>query len=325
VIDSICTYLPKRIVSNNDLSLLFSDWPADQIFSKTGIRERRVAEPEQCASDLACEAARALLLESGNCIDWLLFCTQSPDYQLPTTACILQQRLGLPTSCAAVDFNLGCSGYVYGLALAQSLISGGGADRVLLLTADTYSKLLHPEDKTTRTIFGDAGTATLLSRKARARLHSFILGTDGLGEERLIVRGGGARHGCIPKQKTLPPLAIDDCCLYMDGPEIFNFTISAVPTMVNQVLEKADLSMNSIDLFVFHQANAFMLEHLRRKLAIPKDRFVIDLEFSGNTVSSSIPLALANATAAGRLKVGMKILLAGFGVGYSWGGCILEW
>ena len=325
MIDSICTYLPKRVVSNNDLALLFPDWPADQIFSKTGIRERRVAEPEQCASDLAFEAARALLLESGNCIDWLLLCTQTPDYLLPTTACILQQRLGLPTSCAAIDFNLGCSGYVYGLALAQSLISGGGAERVLLLTADTYSKLLHPEDKTTRTIFGDAGTATLFSRKARARIHSFILGTNGLGEENLIVRGSGARHGCMPKQKTLPPLVADDCCLYMDGPEIFNFTISAVPTMVKQVLEKADLSMDSIDLFVFHQANAFMLEHLRRKLAIPKDRFVIDLEFSGNTVSSSIPLALANATSAGRLKVGMKILLAGFGVGYSWGGCILEW
>ena len=325
MIETVCTYLPRAVLTNDELEKLFPDWPANQIYLKTGIRERRIAAPDQCASDLAFEAARELLAESGNGVDWLLFCTQTPDYLLPTTACILQRRLGLPSSSACIDFNLGCSGYVYGLALAQSLISGGGAERVLLLTADTYSKLLHPGDKTTRTIFGDAGTATYLCSTARARLHSFILGSDGSGAESLIVRGGGARCDWTRQQKETAPSAAADCSLFMDGPEIFNFTLSAVPTMVKQVLDKANLSKDSIDLFVFHQANAFMLEHLRRKMDIPKDRFVIDLEFSGNTVSSTIPLALANANADGRLKAGMKILLAGFGVGFSWGGCILEW
>ena len=325
MIEAIRTYLPKTVVTNEDLAAAFPNWPANQIFLKTGIRERRVAAQDQCASDLAFGAACELLAESGKCVDWLLFCTQTPDYLLPTTACILQQRLGLPTSCACIDFNLGCSGYVYGLAIAQSLIAGNGAERVLLLTADTYSKLLHANDKTTRTIFGDAGTATLVCKNARARLHSFILGTDGLGADHLIVRGGGARDGCLRQQNMPPPFVASDCCLYMDGPEIFNFTLSAVPNMVDQVLKKANLSKESVDLFVFHQANAFMLQHLRRKMGISEDRFVIDLELTGNTVSSTIPLALANANAAGRLKGGMKILLAGFGVGYSWGGCILEW
>lgn len=325
MIESIRTYLPKTVVTNDDLADVFPNWSANQIFLKTGIRERRVASSAECASDLAYQAARELLAESGNGVDWLLFCTQTPDYLLPTTACILQQRLGLPTSCACLDFNLGCSGYVYGLALAHALISGGGVEKVLLLTADTYSKLLKTDDKTTRTIFGDAGTASLLCKTARARLHSFILGTDGLGAERLIVREGGARGDSLKQQNLPPPRAAADGCLYMDGPEIFNFTLSAVPNMVHQVLQKARLSKDSIDLFVFHQANAFMLEHLRRKLNISNDRFVVDLESTGNTVSSTIPLALANANAAGRLKAGMKILLAGFGVGYSWGGCILEW
>lgn len=325
MIESIRTYLPQTVLKNDDLETLFPDWPADQIYLKTGIRERRIAAPEQCSSDLAFEAARELLAECGNVADWVLFCTQTPDYILPTTACILQRRLGLPSSAACVDFNLGCSGYVYGLALAQSLITGGGAERVLLLTADTYSKLLHPDDKTTRTIFGDAGTATYVCKNARARLHSFVLGSDGSGADRLIVRGGGARSDWNRQEKTPLRYGAADCSLFMDGPEIFNFTLSAVPTMVTAVLQKANLSKDSIDLFVFHQANAFMLEHLRRKMDIPKDRFVIDLEFSGNTVSSTIPLALANTNAAGRLKAGMKILLAGFGVGFSWGGCILEW
>jgi len=328
MISQIAVQLPTAILNNEELAGLYVGWTADKIFEKTGIRERHVVSEGECASDLAYGAAVQLLAENSRAVDYLLFCTQTPDYVLPTTACVLQDRLGLPTSCAALDFNLGCSGYVYGLSLATALLSSGAADRVLFLTADTYSRLIHPLDKSTRTIFGDAGTATLLTSKSKSRLHSFVLGSDGRGADRLIVRTGGSRHARV----TQPGPSVDDSgnvrdpsCLFMDGPEIFNFTIKAVPRLVQGVLKKAGLTLEELDLVVFHQANAFMLEHLRRKLDIPLGKFVVNLEYCGNTVSSTIPLALAEALQAGRLKPGMKVLLAGFGVGYSWGGCILEW
>ena len=328
MIRNIASHLPATVLSNDELARIYPGWSAERIWEKTGIRERRIVKEGECASDLAFGAAERLMASGTRDIDYLLFCTQSPDYLLPTTACLLQHRLGLPTTCAALDFNLGCSGYIYGLSLANSLLQSGAATKVLLLTADTYSRLIHPLDKSTRTIFGDAGTATLLVKESKARLHSFLLGSDGSGGEQLMVKTRGAR---FPSQEGQSP-TVDDSgnvhdpgCLYMNGPEIFNFTLKAVPKLVQGVLDRAKLNLEDIDLIIFHQANAYMLEHLRRKLGIPSDRFVIHLELSGNTVSSTIPLALEQVLKSGRLQPGMKVLLAGFGVGYSWGGCILEW
>jgi 3-oxoacyl-[acyl-carrier-protein] synthase III len=194
-------------------------------------------------------------------------------------------------------------------------LCSGHAQRVLLLTADTYTRFLAPEDKGTRTIFGDAGTATWLSHDSPHRLRAFVWGTDGSGAEQLIVPGGALRR------PDTPPTG----CLAMNGPEVFNFTLQAVPPMVRAVAEKAGLTFEQIDLFVFHQANAFMLEHLRRKLAIPREKFLLHLAEVGNTVSSTIPLALQAALESGQIKPGMNILLAGFGVGLSWAGCVVEW
>jgi 3-oxoacyl-[acyl-carrier-protein] synthase-3 len=328
MITHIVGHLPRSVLGNETLAAIYPDWTEVKIFEKTGIRQRRIVEENECASDLAYAAAEKLLAVGANDADYLLFCTQSPDYLLPTTACVLQHRLRLSTSCAALDFNLGCSGYIYGLSLASALLQSNQAKRVLLLTADAYSRLIHPADKSTRTIFGDAGTATLLDKKSRARLHSFVLGSDGSGAEQLIVKAGGSRYPMRHDQRSAlegSDTAHDPHCLYMNGPEIFNFTIRAVPKLVKAVLEKAELSIDQVDLVVFHQANGFMLEHLRRKLAIPFEKFVVHLENCGNTVSSTIPLALENIIDSGRLKPGMKVLLVGFGVGYSWGGCILEW
>lgn len=328
MISKIASHLPAAVLTNDALAALYPGWTAEKILEKTGVRQRHVAADDICASDLALAAAERLFADEVRSADWLLFCTQTPDYMLPTTACLLQHRLGLPTGCAALDFNLGCSGYIYGLSLANSLLQSGAAGRVLLLTADTYTRLIHPQDKSTRTIFGDAGTATLLSKDSGARLHSFVLGTDGGGAEQLMVKARGAR---FPRPEGLPTTTDDSgnvhdpACLYMNGPEIFNFTLKAVPKLVQGVLETAGLSLAEVDLVVFHQANAFMLEHLRRKLGIPADKFVLHLEHCGNTVSSTIPLALEHLLQTGRLRPGMKVLLAGFGVGYSWGGCILEW
>lgn len=328
MITHICSFLPPSKLTNGELSQLFPDWTPEKILEKTGIKERRIVSSGVCASDLAFMAAKQLIKIGGKEADFLLFCTQTPDYLLPTTACILQHRLGLSNACAALDFNLGCSGYIYGLALSTSLLESGAAQRVLLLTGDTYTKLIHPLDRGTRTIFGDAGTATLIAKSANARLHSFVLGSDGSGAEELMVKSSGIRFPRIngrPANVNDSGNVNDPEWLHMNGPEIFNFTLRTVPGLVREVLAKANLSLAEVDLVVFHQANAFMLEHLRRKLEIPNEKFVLHLEYCGNTVSSTIPLALEHVISSGRLQPGMKVLLVGFGVGYSWGGCILEW
>lgn len=325
-------YLPQRAISTCELSAEFPEWSVEKIDVKTGIRDRHVAGAEECASDLAVAAARKLF-DSGACapadIDYILLCTQSPDYFLPTTACLVQERLGLPTACGALDFNLGCSGFIYGLGLAEGLIATGQAQQVLLLTAETYSKFLHPRDRSVRTIFGDAAAATLLSAVTEPLLGPFVYGTDGKGAMNLIVPSGGMRRPRTPEtaleaeDESGNVRSADN--LFMDGAEIFNFTLETVPKSVNALLEKAELSLDAIDLFVFHQANRYMLEHLRKRMKIPAEKFQISMAHCGNTVSSTIPIAIKDALAENRLKEGSLVMLVGFGVGYSWGATLLRW
>lgn len=333
VLRGIDVYFPQTILSNEELARGESGWSAQKILKKTGIKERRIAFPDECASDMGIAAAERLF-ESGICdrssIDFLLFCTQSPDFFLPTTACLMQERLGLPSSCGALDFNLGCSGYVYGLALAKALIESGQAKNLLLVTAETYSKYIHAQDWSVRTIFGDGASATLLCpvHSNEDFIGPFVYGTDGTGGENLIVPTGGMRKPPIPQAE----LTADDNGnhrtinnLFMDGPEIFNFTLQVVPQTLKELLNKSRKSMEDIDLFVFHQANAFILEHLRQKLKIPKEKFVFVMEDYGNTVSSTIPIALEHLKSTGKLEAGQLLMLIGFGVGYSWGGALLRW
>ena len=329
MIARIASHLPASLLTNEELAREFPVWTAEQIFQKTGIRSRHTAAPGECASDLAVAAAEKLLVGTDRAaVDFLLFCSQSPDYVLPTTACLLQHRLGLSTRCGAVDFNLGCSGYIYGLALAHGLLTAGLASGVLLLTADTYTRLLAPGDKATRTVFGDGAAATLLRRDSGNRLHGFVFGTDGAGADLLMVKEGGLRFP-TPMGPTAEPglaraRAAGCSALVMNGPEIYNFTLQAVPRLIAGILTQAGLAAHEVDYYVFHQANAFMLEGLRRKLGIPAEKFEVSMEHCGNTVSATIPLALEAAWRAGRIRPGMKVLLAGFGVGLSWAGCILE-
>jgi len=325
------SFLPEGRLTNDDLASQFPDWSAAKILAKTGIATRPIAAPSECASDLGVEAGRRLLA-GGACppeeIDFLLFCTQSPDHFLPATACLIQDRLGLPTRCGAIDINQGCSGFVYGLGLAKSLVEAETARNVLLITAETYSKFIHPRDKSARTIFGDGAAATLVSAVGGGaeRLGPFVFGSDGRGAPNLIVPAGGMRQRPTPENG----LALEresgnwrsDQNLYMNGPEIFNFTIAAVPQLVAKVLEAWGRPAEDVDYFVFHQANRFMLEHLRTKLKIPTAKFCIDMEQTGNTVSATIPIALERALASGRLRSGYRVMLVGFGVGYSWAGCM---
>lgn len=319
IINAIEYHLPETQLSNKDICEQFPDWSVEKISAKTGITNRRIAAKDECSSDLAVLAAEKLFTRGVDReqVDFVLFCTQSPDYFLPTTACLLQDRLSIPVTAGALDFNLGCSGYVAGLGMAKGLIESQQANSVLLLTGETYSKFLDPEDRSVRTVFGDGASATLLTAEPSESplIGPFIYGTDGSGAKNLIVEGGAFRDSDRSADNKLR----------MNGSEIFSFTLRSIPNLVQDTLNKAKLNLGDVDCFVFHQANQFMLEHLRDKIGIPKNKFAICLEECGNTVSSSIPIALKELANENQLNPGDKVMLVGFGVGYSWGATLVQW
>lgn len=300
-------YFPETVLTNDELIRQFPEWTAEKIFAKTGIASRHVAADGEDALDLAEKACRKLFGEGVDplAIDYVLLCTQSPRYRLPSSACLLQDRLGLKKGIGALDYDLGCSGFVYGLSLAKGLVKGGMAKNVLLVTAETYTKYIGVQDKSTRTIFGDGAAATLVDRTMADAIGEFAFGTDGSGADKLILREGENLH--------------------MDGPDIFNFTLDIVPKTMDEVCAKNGITRDQVDLFVFHQANKFMLDTIRKVNFIPKDKFYIDLEDTGNTVSSTIPIALKRAADNGILQKNMKVMLLGFGVGLSWAGTMISW
>ncbi|MCD4680714.1 MAG: ketoacyl-ACP synthase III, partial [Bacteroidales bacterium] len=282
-------YLPLKIVTNIDILNEFPNWNKDNFEKKVGVKSRHIAETNETALDLAIEASKKVLQNfDKKKIDFVLLCTQSPDYFLPTSACILQDKLGLEKTSGALDFNLGCSGYIYGLSIAKGLIASESANNILLVMAETYSKHIHPKDRVNRTIFGDGAAATIITKSEIEGIGKFVFGTDGSGFDKLIVRNGAFKY-----QKTLNELEYkyrnenytSNNCLYMDGPEIFNFTIEKIPGVVQAVLKINNLSADSIDYFIFHQANKFILNYLRKKIGIAKEKFYINLEETGNTVS----------------------------------------
>ena len=325
-IKGISYYLPEKVLTNDDLVRDYPQWDAEKVAQKTGIIERHVAADNETAGDMAIKAALLLFAEYNiepASIDFVLLCTQSPDYHLPSTACLIQAKLGIPTSAGALDFDLGCSGYEYGLALAKGLIEGGMAKNVLLLTAETYQKYLHPSDHGNRSIFGDGAAATVISTNGKYKIGEFVFGTNGKDAGKLIIRTGCARQpdktGEVGKDEGGYVNAPD--YLYMDGSGIFNFTLEAVPQMVIQLLEKNNLQQEQIDQFIFHQANKFMLSTIRKICKFDKEKFYINLEHTGNTVSSTVPIALKDYISNG--GDANTIMLTGFGVGLSWSGVII--
>ena len=322
-------YLPDNVLTNEELASIFPEWDAEKVSRKTGIIRRHLSSKEETATDMAYHAANKLfdknpqLKES---VDFLLLCTQSADYKLPTSACILQERLGLPTSVGALDYNLGCSGYVYGLALAKGLLCSHIASNVLLLTSETYSKYLHPKDKGCMSIFADGAAATVVSKDGFAQIGEFVMGTDGKGKDNLIVKTGGSR---FPKPlynecRDVNGYFLASDYLYMNGPEIFNFTLDAVPNLLKECIIKNNKSNDDIDCYVLHQANQYMLDTIRKVCGISKEKFYVKLEDVGNTVSASIPIALKNAIEERFIRKDHHVITAGFGVGYSYGACLLK-
>lgn len=329
LIKAISYYLPKYQLDNSIIEQDFPEWSIDKIASKTGINCRTISASNETSVDMAVKASEKLFEEhqiDRNTINFVILCTQSPDYFLPTSACIIQEKLGLPTSVGAFDFNLGCSGFVYGLGIAKGFIASGQAKNVLLITSETYSKFIHPKDKSNKTIFGDAAAATLISTEGFAEILNMEYGTDGKGAENLIVKNGGLRNFNKKSKEVFDEYGNihSDNHLYMNGSEIFTFTLTAVPKLIQNTLIKNNIDSSNINLYIFHQANKFMLDSLRKKIKIEEEKFYLYLENCGNTVSSTIPIALYHANKDGNLVKNQNVLLAGFGVGYSWAGTILK-
>ncbi len=322
-INHISIYLPQTILTNAELANQFSV-TEEQIFKNTGIKQRYISASGEISSDMAVNAAEILLKNyeiDKNSIDFLIFCSEGFDHKGPSTSCLIQHRLGLSKNIMAVDLPYGCSGYVYGLGMANAYLKSGMCQKVLFLTADMATTVIHKDDLELKSIFSDIGTATIIT-KASYNDH-FIFGTDGSGYNNLIVDHSASRNPqTIEKlQENNMPLGH----MKMQSTEIFVFAVKTVPVLVSEILLKHQCTIEDIDLFVFHQASFFMLDVIRRKCKIPKEKFFVNIEHYGNSVSSTIPVALLDAQQKGVLKKGMKVLLAGFGIGYSWGATIIEY
>lgn len=306
-IEGISYYLPKSILNNDMLAEIFPNYTAKKLYRKLGITDRHIAYDES-VSDMAVKAAEQLLDDCNvdrEEIDFLILCTESGDYPLPHTSAIIQERLGLSTKTGALDINLGCSGYVYCLGVVKGLIQTGIAKKVLVITSEKYSSYIDKEDSSTRTIFGDGASATLIGYSEEEHLEEFVFGTDGSGVENLIVKD---------RQENR---------IFMDGTAVFQFSMNVVPDAITTILEKGKINLEEIDFVVPHQANAYMLRCIQEIVGISDDKYIIDLEEMGNTVSSTIPIALARGIKSGKMKSGTKLLLVGFGVGYSWGAALV--
>jgi 3-oxoacyl-[acyl-carrier-protein] synthase-3 len=331
-IEGIATYLPNNKESNFDLEKLFPEWSATKISDKTGIHTRHIADRDEFTSHLASRAGQALFKKLGispESIDQLILVTQSPDFVLPQTSSIVHELLGLPESAGAMDINLGCSGYVVALSIANAYIESGTYKNILLITSDTYSKLLNQYDKSVRTIFGDGATATLIvAHEGTSKLSSFVQGTNGKGAKSLIVPNGGLRPGnefSPGADADVRNLTKSNFDLYMDGAAIFNFTLDVVSPTISRILNSEVIEEKDVDFFVFHQANKFMLDHLVKKSGLPPEKCPVLMSDWGNTVSSTIPMALEELIDSGRLRRGMKSILLGFGVGLAWAGILLNY
>ena len=324
-IKAISTYLPSNVETNDNLN--------EKAREKIGVALRHISTKDESAGDLAVAAAERLFQEyriNRENIEFIMLCVQTPDYLLPTTACIVQSELGLSKTCGAVDYNLGCSGYVYGLSMAKGMIEAGMVKNVLLLTSSVYAKYVNPKDGAIRPLFGDGATATLLmaAKSEKPLLHSFAFGSDGSLFDRLIIPAGGSRNMPKDTPKVIETDAEGNSRsnydLYMDGVAVTYFTLREVPALVEQVLKNAGLERKEIDYYVFHQASKFMLEYVQKKCGLLECPFYNDMRETGNTVAGTIPFALERLLADNSIPSLSHVMLAGFGVGLSWAGCIAD-
>lgn len=321
--------VPQRVSDNSSLEYLLSREDLEKTIRAIGIERKRIAESDVCASDLCFKAAKRLFEDTNvdpASIDLLLFLSQTPDHRIPATAPILQHRLGLPRTTAALDLSLGCSGYVYALSTAFSYASMEGVQKVLLLVGETFSKIINPRDKVNIPLYGDAGTATLIE-KGHFDPSTFILYSDGAGEAAVKIKGGGFRYpitqqSCIEYEQEDGNVR-NDLQVFMDGMDVFNFAIKEVPRSIKEIVERTGRPLTDIDFIVFHQANKLMTDFFIKKLKFPLEKVPYCLQDFGNTSSASIPLTLVSCL-EGKLMEKKTLILCGFGAGLSWGTALLS-
>jgi len=326
-------YFPSKVYTNDDLQGDFPNLKVKELTRLTGVLSRHICGSDETSVDMGVEAANALFAQgkiSKDEVDYLIFCSAGGDFITPASACIVHDKLNLKPNCGTVDINQGCTGFLHGLNLANAMVGSRSAENVLLITSEAISKTVHPQDKGNRAIFGDAAAAALICKNdSKSDYGNFVFGTDGSKFDQIIIKHGRERY-------PLPESAEDDFTddfgttrnhskIYMNGGEVFNFSVGKAPGLINDLLAKAELSKEEIDFFVFHQSNRILLETLGKKLKIPQEKIIFELETNGNTVSSSIPIALKKAEEKGIIKNGQKLLFAAFGVGFSWGGVIVEY
>jgi len=310
---------------------IFTPEEAQKLLDGTGVHSRRILPIHLCASDMCLAAAEALLGDlgwKGSDVDILIFVSQDADYPLPATACVLQRRLGLSETAAAFDVSLGCSGFIYGAWLASTLLAASDGNRAIVLCGDTSTRHLVPGDRSTLPLFGDAGVAVAFEKKEDASPMVFDVGTDGNGASHILVKAGGRRVPTIPDTEPFSEAhrtqLFKEARLKLDGPAVFAFTLKVVPRLVQQTLEAGGVNLDEVDHFVMHQANKFILEHLRKKANIPKEKYLIDMHDFGNTSSASVPLAICHRLSEDLSLTSRKVFMAGFGVGWSWGALLTD-
>jgi 3-oxoacyl-[acyl-carrier-protein] synthase-3 len=327
-------YLPAHMMSNDELQKSRPDWNVPQIASKTGVLNRHIARQDECASDLAYEAVLKLIKNSGihkDEIDGIVYCTQSPDHIMPPNSTLLHAKLDISKRAFAFDFNLACSGFVYGLAIAKSMMESLRLQNVLVVTADTYSKYIYPRDRSASSLFGDGAAATLLSSAANpvSKIIDFLLETDGHGGKNFMIKAGGLRFPKTPDTATVKSDLTNnqwtDEHIRMDGKAVLDFAMREIPDAVNRILLRNNLKLNDLDLILFHQASQMALDKLCKEMQVPPEKTFTNIADVGNTVSSSLAIALKDAEKKVPISRGNLVLLVGFGVGFSWGCCLLRW
>lgn len=327
-IKALSACVPQEVVFNKDLGYLIPEEEIEKTINNIGIVERRVAAPDVTASDLCFKAAQQLMQDNDiapDSIDVLLFMSQTSDYRIPATSCLLQHRLGLPRETMCFDITLGCSGYLFALSTAFAYASMEGINRVLLLDGETFSKIVNRRDKVDWPLYGDAGTATLIE-KGDFPDSTFMLYTDGSGADTLKIHAGMRNpitpDSCVEREQEDGNIR-SDLEVFMDGMDVFNFAISKVPKSIKQILKETDTSIDDVDYLVFHQANRFMMDFFVKKLKISPDRVPYCISKYGNTSSSSVPLTISSEL-CGALDGDHKVVMSAFGAGLSWGAAIMQ-
>jgi 3-oxoacyl-[acyl-carrier-protein] synthase-3 len=325
--------IPDNILDNQEMANRFGERAVLAITKMAGVKERRVVTPGVTASDLGYTAAKRLLDSRGidpKSIDLLIFVSQTGDYQVPATACVLHERLGLSDTCAAFDVAQGCSAFPYGACVASSMVEAGGFRRALLINADTVSLLLHPQDRGLVPLHGDAAAVSLIEPcEAGSGFLWFELGTDGTGHQHIIIPASGTRN---PRTEDTKVEFVDDSGivrtqehLFMNGPAVFHFSLHKIPDVIRAALEKHQMVIEDFDLVLLHQANRTMVDMIYKALAVPPEKRFYFMEKVGNAAGASSPMLLAEAWRSGLVKPGQKVLLAAFGNGLSWGIMALRW